>query len=83
MRSALHRWSPAINDAKAAYIDKRKETFACAIGSKKKESEEEEEKKTIEVAPIDHKAEIVGELTKLMNMYKAMGPQEKGKVMGY
>ena len=69
-------------------IDKKKETFACAATGSKSLSKvknipenDEEEKKGVEV--VDQKIEIVAELTKLLNIYKAMGPQEKGKVMGY
>ena len=31
-RSALHQWSPAVNKAKADFVDKNKQKFACAVG---------------------------------------------------
>ena len=82
--SALHEWSPAVNRQKAAAIEEKKHTFACAVGaaasSKKRSSSasQAEETKTK-----DFKADIVGELSKLMSIYKAAGVAERGKVMGY
>ena len=84
----MHQWAPEANKAKAAYIDKRKDTFACAIGAKPATAEvpqEEENKDEAGGSGVknDFKAEIIGELSKLMSIYKAAGPTEKGKVMGY
>jgi len=81
--SALHEWSPVVDKSKASAIEKKKHTFACALGfaSPKKRSSsasQAEESKTK-----DFKADIVGELNKLMSIYKAVGAAEKGKVMGY
>ena len=73
-RSALHQWTPAVNKAKSAAIDKKQETFACAVGA----AAEEETKG----GPKDFKNEILQELGKLLSIYKAQ-PGEKGKAMGY
>ena len=89
-RSALHKWTPDVNKAKAAAIDKKLDSFACAVGgaspSKKVTSAAEEESKDIAATDTmsgvkDYKMDIVGELTKLLNIYKASN--DRGKVMGY
>ena len=67
-RSALHQWSPAVNKAKAAAIDKKVESFACAVGVTSTAPEEEKKgtrrRSLISIAK-DSKADIIGELSKL------------------
>lgn len=65
--SALHSWSFEQNKKKAANTEKKQHLFACVSGKK-------------EVAD-DMKAQILGELRKIMALYQASG--DKGKVMGY
>ena len=61
-RSALHKWAPTVNLKKAAAIDQKKESFACVVGANPSSEA---------AAIVDFKTEIVAELTKLMNIYKA------------
>lgn len=77
-RSALHAWNPEANAKKAQFIEKKQHLFSCVTGSSKtkKSAEEEEETKSV-----DFKAEIVAQLSKLMDIYLASG--DKGKAMGY
>ena len=65
-RSALHQWSPAVNKAKAAAIDKKAESFACAKGAVSAQEEEKKSQRRGSPSPVkDSKADIIGELSKL------------------
>ena len=64
-RSALHQWSPAVNKAKAAAIDKKAESFACAQGAAAQEEEKKSQRRGSPSPVKDSKADIIGELSKL------------------
>ena len=86
--SALHEWAPYVNLKQATEKENKKEKSACALGAseksdaKAKKEAEEESKEELEVPQVNHKAGIVAELTKLMNMYRNI-PTERAKCWGY